>query len=143
MSHAMFIFFLFTVTVFLELLILYLFFEKIYRFAAGDRSGGGEGHDHSFSFLIGKVIIYLKWRFAHREGSESTSEYSYSEEMNTFLTANSDMHGELLGNLLLLISGIILAGAVTGAYQTGNLPAGNSGRTVCSYGNCKMWKKGC
>ncbi len=111
MSHAMYVSILFPTIVFLELLILCLFFEKIYRFDAGDRSGGGEGRDHSFFFLTGKVANYLKWRLEHRERGESSGECSYSEEMKAFLTANSDIHSELLGNLLLLISGIIIFGA--------------------------------
>ncbi len=39
MSHAMYVSILFPTIVFLELLILCVFFEKIYRFDAGDRSG--------------------------------------------------------------------------------------------------------
>lgn len=99
---------LFLITFFLELLILYILFENIYRFAAGDKSAGDDGQDHSFFYLAGKVITYLKWKFDHRERSDRLEEYPYSEEMKAFIVSHSGIHNELLRNVFLLISGIIV-----------------------------------
>lgn len=114
MKHIIHFAVLFIVFLVMETAALYILYEYIYRYAAGDKSSGNAGgHNGSFVHLLKRIVKYYWWIFHHREKAfHETNTYSYSRQMRKFLTQQSSFRAELARNIILLASGMAVLGIV-------------------------------
>ena len=131
MKHIIHFAVLFIVFLTMETATLYILYEYIYRYAAGDKSSGNAGgHNGSFVHLLKRVVKYYWWIFHHREKAfHEKNTYPYSRQMRKFLTQQSSFRAELARNIILLASGMAVLGIVVIVMvipPSGNLSLGSA-----------------
>lgn len=114
MKHIIHFAVLFIVFLAMETAVLYILYEYIYRYAAGDKSSGNAGgHNGSFVHLLKRIVKYYWWIFHHREKAfHETNTYPYSRQMRKFLTQQSTFRAILARNVILMTSGMVALGIV-------------------------------
>lgn len=114
MKHIIHFAALFITVLAMEAAVLYILYEYIYRYAAGDKSGGNAGgHNGSFIHLLKRIVKYYWWIFQHREKAfHETDTCPYSRPMRRFLTQHSSFRAELAQKVIFLVSGMIILGIV-------------------------------
>ena len=115
MKHIIYHSILFIGVLILETAVLYILYEYIYRYEAGDKRGGNTGRPNgSFVHLLKRTAKYYWWMFQHREKAPPQMDtYPYSRQMHTFLTQQSSFRTELAQNAILLASGMMILGILT------------------------------
>lgn len=114
MKHIIHFAVLFIVFLAMETAALYILYEYIYRYVAGDKnSGNAGGHNGSFVHLLKRIVKYYWWIFHHRKKAfHETNTCPYSRQMRKFLTQQSSFRAELTRNIILLASGMSVLGIV-------------------------------
>lgn len=114
MKHIIYFAVLFILMLVMETAVLHILYDKIYRYAAGDKSGGNAGrHNGSFIHLLERTAKYYWWMFRYREKTfQETDDCLYSRQMHTFLTQESSFRAELTRNVFLLASSMVVLAIV-------------------------------
>lgn len=114
MKHIIHIAIFLIVFLAMETAVLYILYEYIYRYAAGDKSSGNAGsHNGTFVHLLKRTVKYYWWIFQHREKAfHKTNTCPYSRQMRRFLTQQSSFRAELAQNVIWLVSGMVVLGIV-------------------------------